>query len=139
MKTKPKFLVVLSLMIAASASAPTFAAAADDGTIAVAPTTPTEKAAPGRRDGKRVQGMLEQRLEQLDKNLQLTADQKEQIKAIWAKEATAAKAGEGKDRRAALKATRDQVRAVLTPDQQAKFDKMTDQRPGPLGRGKKAK
>jgi Spy/CpxP family protein refolding chaperone len=125
---------------AAAADDGTIAAAADDGTIAVAPTTPSEGSnAAKNRDGKRGQGMAEQRLEQLDKTLQLTADQKQQIKEIWAKEAAAAKGGEGKDRRAALMRSRDEVRAVLTPAQQEKFDHMKPEGRGPGAKVRKAK
>lgn len=140
MNTKIKLLLV-SLSLAISGGSGAFAAAAaDDGTIAVAPTTPSEGSnAAKNRDGKRGQGMLDQRLEQLDKTLQLTADQKQQIKAIWAKEATAAKGGEGKDRRAAMMHAHDEVRAVLTPAQQEKFDHMKPEGRGPGAKGKKAK
>ena len=83
--------------------------------------------------------MIEQRVETLDKALQLTADQKQQIKDIYAKEATAAKdsKGAGKDRRAALMKVRDEVRAVLTPEQQVKFDKMATRGGGTAGRPRK--
>jgi len=105
---------------------PSFAAT-DDGTVTVAPMLPSEKSQAGKRDGSRVQGALEQRLAQLDKTLHITADQKKQIQDIWAKEATGAKGAKGKegnDLRAALEKTRNEVRAVLTPEQQKKFDKM---------------
>lgn len=134
-------LLLVSFALAIGGGSGTFAAAAaDDGTIAVAPTTPSEGASAGKnRDGKRGQAMAEQRLEQLDKTLQLTADQKQQIKEIWAKEAAAAKGGEGKDRRAALMRSHDEVRAILTPAQQEKFDHMKPEGRGPGAKGKKAK
>lgn len=140
MNTKIKLLLIsFSLAILAGRSA--FAAASsDDGTIAVAPTTPSENSSGAKnRDGKRAQGMAEQRLEQLDKTLQLTADQKQQIKDIWAKEAAAAKSAEGKDRRAALMRSHDAVRAILTPAQQEKFDHMKPAGRGAGAKGKKAK
>ena len=90
-----------------------------------------------RPDGKK---RLEHRLQMLDEKLQLTAAQKDQIKAIWAqaeqqgkalradasaaREDIRAKAGD------VMKAAHAQVRGVLTPDQQKIFDTMK-----PEGRG----
>jgi Spy/CpxP family protein refolding chaperone len=140
MNTKIKLLLVSCSLALSGGVGLSVAAAADDGTIAVAPTTPSEGSAAGKnRDGKRGQAMLEQRLDQLDKTLQLTVEQKQQIKEIWAKEAAGAKGGEAKDRRAALMRTHDEVRAVLTPAQQDKFDKMKPEGRGPGAKGKKAK
>jgi len=125
MKTKAKLLLA-SFILACGGSSAALAASTDDETIAVAPNLPTEKASAGKKgDGKRGEGALAQRrLAQLDKELQLTADQKEQIKAIFAKEVAAARDASSKDRKGALAAVQTQIRAVLTPEQQAKFDKM---------------
>lgn len=78
--------------------------------------------------------MREKRLKQLDEKLHLTADQKTKINDIWNKAEEQAQADraaardEAKDRRAQrrdmMKATRDQVRAVLTPEQQKAFDEL---------------
>ncbi len=76
--------------------------------------------------------METKRLETLDTALKLTDDEKSQIKAIWSKTAADIKAGG--DRRALMKASHDQVRTVLTPEQQAKFDAMP-----PEARGNRAK
>jgi len=90
----------------------------------------------------------EKRIEQLDKALSLTADQKAKIRDIYVKareEAVKARE-EAKDlapeeRRAKMmemiKAIQDQVRAVLTPDQQTKFDALPKPGPGgPRGEGR---
>ncbi len=83
---------------------------------------------------------MEHRLRMLDEKLQLTDAQKQQITAAWSAaeaqrkalhdDATVAK----EDRRAKMrdlaKATHDQVRAVLTPEQQKTFDALP-----PPGRG----
>ena len=100
-------------------------------------------AAKKSQDGKRAQGVLENRLQQLDENLKLTTEQKQKIKDIWAKEARGAKGAKDatpEARRAALKSAHDQVRALLTPEQQAKFDSMpAEGRPGKgKAKGKKA-
>jgi len=117
--------------------------AADDGTIAVAPTPSQIAESPKKPEGKRGQAM-EQRLQQLDQKLQLTAEQKEKIKAILAKEAAPAKgAGAKKDRQplAAAQKVQDEIRAILTPEQQTKFDAMKPGRRGggPAGAAKKGK
>ena len=88
--------------------------------------------------GKRLQAAADQRLKQLDEKLQLTDDQKQKIKDIWAKEADTLKALSPEERRTkgrdAFAATHAEVRAVLTPDQQTKFDAMPAE--GRSGKGK---
>ena len=70
----------------------------------------------------------EQRIERLETAVgTLTADQKKKITAIYAKAAEAAPEA----RADAMMAAQKEVRAVLTPEQQKKFDEM------PQGRGKK--
>jgi Spy/CpxP family protein refolding chaperone len=135
-----KIKLLSSLFVLGLAALP-FAQAADDGTIAVAPSVDApakDTDAPKGHDGKRMQGMLDQRLKQLDENLKLTDDQKQKIKDIWSKEAAAAKNSATKDRRAAFMAVHNEIRAVLTPEQQTKFDAMKPEGHGFRGKGKKA-
>jgi len=122
-----RFVSLLAVTLAGVSAA----VAADDNTVAVVPDAPpaNNNAEHTRgHDGKRMQAALDQRLQQLDQSLQLTADQKQKIKDIWAKQAEGMKDVPAEQRRGkgmeALKASRDQVRAVLTPEQQTKFDAM---------------
>jgi Spy/CpxP family protein refolding chaperone len=91
----------------------------------------------------------EARVEQLDKALTLTDDQKTKIKDIYTKAADdmrAAMKDANGDREAArakmmdmMKATRDQVRALLTDEQKKKFDEMPQRGAGDRGgRGKRS-
>ena len=74
------------------------------------------------------------RLQELDAELKLTDDQKRRIEAIWDKAEQKAQEiksdddlGRRKRRvaaREAMKATHAEVRAVLTPEQQKRFDAM---------------
>lgn len=71
----------------------------------------------------------EQQIERIEQAVgKLTADQKSKISAIMAKTADATKAipkEERKDKSPALqKKQREDIRAVLTPDQQKKYDEM---------------
>ncbi len=73
----------------------------------------------------------EQRIERLEQAVgTLTADQKKKITAIYAKAAEAT----GEERAAAMMAAQKDIRAVLTAEQQAKFDAMPQ---GGKGGGKK--
>ncbi len=111
MKTK---IVHLPLLLLTALAAVSFARA--DEPPAGPPPGP-----PGEHGGR---PRLEHRLQQLDETLQLTASQKEQIKAIWAQAAEQGKALRADDAAArearrtkgmeVLKATRAKVRAVLT-------------------------
>jgi Spy/CpxP family protein refolding chaperone len=125
MKTNPRILTLLAF-----------------GVLAVAPVVradDADKAPPPPRDHPRMAEMREKRLKQLDEKLHLTDDQKARIGDIWDKAAQQAKADreaardEAKDRRAQrrdmMKATHDQVRAVLTPEQQKIFDELPPPRP----------
>jgi Spy/CpxP family protein refolding chaperone len=133
MKSKIRLLPYFCVLVLAGAP---FANAADDGTINVVP--PESATAPARKghDGKRMQGALEHRLQELDQNLQLTSEQKQKIKDVWAKQAEELKDLSPEERRTkgrnALMATRTEIRGLLTPEQQAKFDRMKhdDGRPG---------
>ena len=82
----------------------------------------------------------DQMVAHLDEALSLTADQKAKIKDIYTdaqKEMEALSPDERREKwRENAKATHEKVRAVLTPEQQAKFDEMRPQRGG--GRKKKA-
>ena len=78
--------------------------------------------------------MRANRLKMLDEKLSLTDAQKQQITAIWASSEQQGKALRNddtlskEDRRAKMgeimKASHDQIRALLTPDQQKTFDAM---------------
>jgi Spy/CpxP family protein refolding chaperone len=59
----------------------------------------------------------------------LTAEQKTQIKQLITTNLEKAKAAQ-ENRREAMKAQREQIRALLTPDQQKKFDELPRHRPG---------
>jgi Spy/CpxP family protein refolding chaperone len=91
----------------------------------------------GKTDGAPGRGQLmnaDARLQQLDRALTLSADQKTQIKAIYAKaeedmrSMMRDRSGDQQANRAklrdAMQSTRDQVRVVLTDEQKTKFDAM---------------
>lgn len=82
----------------------------------------------------RIAQMRERRLQQLDEKLHLTAEQKTRIQEIWNTAETQARAlhddaaatarARRTKRREVMQATHQQVRGVLTPDQQKIFDTM---------------
>jgi len=84
-------------------------------------------------------------MQMLEEKLQLTAAQKQQILAIWDQAEQQGKAlrdSAVQDRDALrqkkveiMKASHDQVRAVLTPDQQKTFDALPPEGPGHRGPG----
>ncbi len=87
------------------------------------------------------------RVQQLDRALTLSADQKTEIKAIYSKveEGMRAQTRDGGDQQAnraklrdTMQSTRDQVRALLTDEQKSKFDAMP-QAGGQRGRGSDGK
>ena len=86
---------------------------------------PAEKRGPG---GGRGRMTPEQQVERLDKAVTLTGDQKTKITAIYKDAAAAMEAIPAEERREKMmemgKATREKVRAVLTAEQQTKFDAM---------------
>lgn len=96
------------------------------------------------REGK-AGGNPADRLKQLTEQLSLTDAQQTKVKAIFTEQAAARKALAGdsalsdQDRRAKnmelMRSTNAKVRAVLTPEQQAKFDKIAAGGPGG-GKGK---
>lgn len=122
MKTSIKLLSLAALVVLAAAPA----SRADDNTAPAAP--------PAEQQNLRGKHMREHRMQQLDEKLHLTADQKTQIEAIWAKadqqgralrsDAALTPDDRKAKRREIMKTTHDQVRAVLTPDQQKIFDAM---------------
>lgn len=105
----------------------------------------------GRRgggDGAQGRGQMmtaEARVKQLDEALTLTADQKTKITAIYTKmqdDMRAMMRDGGGDQQAnrekmmeSMRATRDQVRALLTDEQKAKFDAMPQRGGRGEGRG----
>lgn len=99
--------------------------------------TPKGDKAPAAEKGDRKKGGgrfgPEQQINRMkEAGIDLTADQEAKIKAIYAKLADVP----AEERRSKMQETRDQVRAVLTAEQQAKFDAMP--RGGPGGGKKKA-
>jgi Spy/CpxP family protein refolding chaperone len=133
MKISPKLLLTL-LSLGLGAVAPVARAADEPAATTVAPDEPK---AHGKKGAALEQA--QKRLQGIDAAVTLTDDQKQKIKEIWVKEGAAQKDVPAADRRAkrgeAMKAAHDQVRAVLTPEQQAKFDAM----PAPGRAGKKGK
>jgi Spy/CpxP family protein refolding chaperone len=108
-----------------------------------APSIYASETAPVSQDTRisRMKEMREQRLKQLDETLGLTPEQKARINAIWDKaeadaaaarqDAADAKLGHRLKQRKAIKAVRKEVRGVLTPEQQKKFDALPAERRGP--------
>ncbi len=97
---------------------------------------PPEKRGGGPGGGGRGARMTpEQQVERLDKALTLTAEQKTKITAIYKEQAAAMEAIPAEERREKMaemgKATREKVRATLTPEQMKKFDDMP-----PMGGGR---
>jgi len=83
---------------------------------------------------------LERRMERLDQALQLTAEQKARIEAIWRKaegdvaeireEGKLRKRKQRREMREVMQEARAAVRDVLTPEQQKIFDAMPRERNG---------
>ena len=90
---------------------------------------------PGGQGGGRGRMTPEQQVERLSEALALTAEQKTKIVAIYKDQAAALQAIPQEERREKgmemMKATREKVRAVLTPEQMKKFDDMP-----PMGGGR---
>ncbi len=117
-------------------------------TLALMAFSPVARAAddtppppPQQGSGGPMKHMREKRVKQLDEALHLTAEQKTQIQAIWDKTEEQGRALR-KDKsvpreqrrekmREAMKAAHDQVRALLTPEQQKIFDTLPPE--GPRG------
>jgi len=103
---------------------------------------PAEKRGPGGPGGGRGRMTPEQPVERLSEALTLTAEQKTKITAIYKEQATAMAAIPQEERREKMmemmKATREKIRATLTPEQMKKFDDMPPMgggRGGPGGKG----
>lgn len=111
--------------------------------LALMASLSTLRAEDGEHKGPRGGGRMdpEKRIEQIDKAVTLTADQKTQIRAIYAKTEADLKDLAPEERREKgreiLEGTRAQVRALLTADQQAKFDAMPKPPMGGRGKGKR--
>lgn len=126
MKTPFGFLPLLSLTVFAVAPL----ARAEDAPAAPPAPPAGEHAHPGGGHGDRAK----KRLQMLDEKLHLSDAQKQQISAIWAaseqkgKALRADTALDKEDRKEQMmdimKAAHDQVRGLLTPDQQKTFDAM---------------
>ena len=100
-------------------------------------TTPAQGPPPGGRGRPSPAEMQERQLNMLTQKLSLTPDQVTQVKAIQSDEATQMKAlrddtsTSRDDKRTKMmdirKSSNDKIRALLTPDQQTKFDAMQAQ------------
>jgi len=95
---------------------------------------------PARERGPGGPGSPKERLQQMAEHLGLSAEQKEKVGAILKEQMELGRAIRGdesltQDQRrekmlAQGKATREKIRAVLTPEQQAKFEAMPQRSPG---------
>ena len=129
MKTSTK---ILSLFALAALAAVSLAKAADPAPAPAGP--PADGARPAIRQ------MLHRRLEMLTEKLNLTEDQRTKIKGIWKQAGEQGRAlrddmnltrGDFRTKAEALKkSAHEQVRAVLTPEQQTIFDKLPADGPG---------
>jgi len=100
-------------------------------------TTPAQGPPPGGRGGRGGGDMQERRLNMMTQKLNLTPDQVTQVKAIQSDQATQMRAlrddtsTSKADKRTKMmdirKSSDDKIRALLTPDQQTKFDAMQAQ------------
>lgn len=102
--------------------------------------TPPPPPAQGEREPGHhpMRGMRGDRLKQLTEKLNLTADQQTKVKAILddsrkqlqaaRKEDTTARAEKQEKAMEVMLNTNKQIRAVLTPEQQTKFDQMLEHR-----------
>ncbi len=100
-----------------------------------------EKKGKGGGGGRGGMGNPEQMVQRLDEAVQLTAEQKTKITAIYAKSREKMQALPEDQRmekgREIMAAVRTEVRAVLTAEQQKKFDEMAPGRGQGGGQGKK--
>ncbi len=119
MKISPKLILTL-LALGLVAAAPV-ARAAEPSKVEVAPQTDQPKEPRGKA-GKRVKKAADARDKQLTEKLKLTAEQQEKLAAIRKEQAEQLKSGTKAGE--VLKTGRDQVRALLTPEQQKEFDAM---------------
>jgi Spy/CpxP family protein refolding chaperone len=131
MKASIKLLVSLLALGFAGAS---FAQAADE-----APAS--EKPAKGQRpDRTEMRGNPQGRLKEISEQLALTDEQKTKVADIFKANAADLKEARGDRAKMAelMKAQREQIHALLTPEQQAKFETMKREgRPGGKPQGKR--
>lgn len=136
MKSSTKILI--SVLALAAAGATSFVRADDVQTPL--PTSPDNSAAPGAKGAKGdhpMRGAIRERMKEMKEKLNLTPDQEKQIGQILKNNADSFKAARGDREKMGelMKSQREQVRAVLTPDQQTTFDSMPP--PGERHGGKK--
>ncbi|MSU22537.1 MAG: hypothetical protein EXS32_01820 [Opitutus sp.] len=143
MKMTVKFLLSL-LALGLVASSPTLSAQEKPVTGTSTPTE-TPAATPAKGKGKggargAAQVSPEQRIADLDKTVTLTDEQKTKVREIFTKADTEAQTLSKKDARTklpgTLQAARTDVRALLTDDQQKKFDAMPSDSTAKRGKGK---
>jgi Spy/CpxP family protein refolding chaperone len=117
--------VVLSLLALGLVASAPIASAQDQ--------TPPPQGQKGPGGGGRGMFSPEERLKQIDEAVTLTADQKVKVTALLKAQADKRQALAPEDRRTKgreiMTATNAEIRALLTPEQQTKFDAM------PQGRG----
>jgi Spy/CpxP family protein refolding chaperone len=92
-----------------------------------------DKAPAAEKSGKKGGGGRmnpDQMVARLDEALTLTADQKTKIKDLMTANMEKAKDAAPEERRTIMQGQRDQIRALLTPEQQKKFDDMPQRGPG---------
>lgn len=135
---KFRTILISSLALGMLASIPVLRA--EDAPATPAPEQKTDSPKAERKGPRGGRMDPDQMVAHLDEALSLTADQKAKIKDLYTNAQKEMEALSPDDRREKgreiMKTTHDQVRAVLTPEQQAKFDEMRPQRGG--GRKKKA-
>jgi len=100
---------------------------------------PAEKRGSGGPGGGRGRMTPEQQVERLNEALSLTDEQKTKITAIYKEQGAAMAAIPQEERREKMmemmKATREKIRAMLTPEQMKKFDDMPPMGGGRGGKG----
>ena len=132
---KSTFKILISVLaLGVMASVPALRAQADTK------APPADQGAKGGKGGGRGGQSPEQRLAAIDAAVTLTADQKTKITAILTdsqKEMQDARAAAGGDRQAMMtkmqeinKKSHEAIKALLTAEQQPKFDAMPQQGPG---------
>jgi Spy/CpxP family protein refolding chaperone len=99
--------------------------AQDEKAPAKSDKAPAAEAKGDRKGGGRF-GPEQQIARMKEAGIDLTAEQEAKIKAIYAKLADVPQ----EERRAKMQETREAVRAVLTPEQQKKFDEIRGRGPG---------
>jgi Spy/CpxP family protein refolding chaperone len=136
MKSSTK--ILLPLLALAAAGAISFVRAADEVQTPLPNAPDSAPPAPGEKGDRPMRGGgPRMRLKAMKEKLNLTADQEKQIGDIWKSHADDMKAARGDHAKMeeVMKAQHEEVRAVLTPDQQKIFDAMPP--PGERHGGKK--